>query len=64
MRMWWPYFLSAFVGGVVAIAALVIASAIASKSGNMMSIHFGGQGITFYKEMELIESPSGPAAST
>lgn len=56
MRMWWPYLLSAFIGGVIAIAALIIALAIASKSGNMMSIHFGGDGITFYKDMELMES--------
>ena len=26
----------------------------------MMSIHFGGQGITFYKDMELIESAVRP----
>ena len=54
--MWWPYLLSAFIGGVVAIAALIIAVAIASKNGNTMSIHFGSKGIAFYKDIELIES--------
>ena len=60
MQMWLTYLLSAFVGGVVAIAALIVALAIASKTGSGMSIHFGGKGTQFYKQMELIESAVRP----
>ena len=60
--MWWAYLLSAFLGGIVAIATLIIALAVASKRGNIMSIHFGGDRITLYKDMELIESAVRPGS--
>jgi len=60
MGMWWTYLLSAFIGGVVAIATLVVALAIVSKGGGTTGIHFGGERITLYKEMDLIESAVRP----
>ncbi len=54
--MWWAYLLSAFFGGIVAIVAAIIALTIAAKSGNLVSIHFGNAGCTFYKDLELLDS--------
>ena len=52
------YLLAAFLGGVVAIAALLIAFALSTRAtGTLMSVHFGGGGgVTFYKRLELLDS--------
>lgn len=56
MKMWWAYLLFAFIGGVFALIAAILALALASRSGNMMSIHFGDSGFQVYKELELLDS--------
>jgi hypothetical protein len=52
------YLLAAFLGGVVAIAALLIAFALSTRSsGGLLSVHFGGGGgVTIYKDLRLLES--------
>ncbi len=58
--MWWAYLLSAFIGGVVALAAMVLALALVSKTSGAMSIHFGDDRRPYYKDMELLESDVRP----
>ena len=52
------FLLAAFVGGVVAITALLIAFALSTRSSSgLLSVHFGGGGeITFYKDLRLLDS--------
>ena len=52
------YLLAAFLGGVVAVAALLIAFALSTRAtGSLMSVHFGGGGdVTFYKHLKLVDS--------
>ena len=55
----WLYLLFAFLGGVLAVAALLAALLAAlglvHRSHGLMSVSFGGEAPTFYKDMELLE---------
>ena len=50
--------LAAFLGGIIAIGALLIAFALSTRSsGGLLSVHFGGGGgVTFYKGLRLLDS--------
>lgn len=58
--MWWAYLLCAFMGGVVALAALAIALVVSSRGTGLMSISFGGDAPKECDHVRLVDSEIRP----